>query len=40
VNFFKIKGSFLAQVGSPVKIPGVMIAKDIETLVKMLTEKK
>ncbi|OFX34190.1 MAG: hypothetical protein A2X08_03545 [Bacteroidetes bacterium GWA2_32_17] len=36
----EVQGSFLAQVGSPVKIPGVMIAKDIETLVKMLTEKK
>jgi len=35
-----VKGSFLAQIGAPVKIPGVMIAKDVETLVKMLTEKK
>ncbi len=36
----EVQGSFLAQVGAPVKIPGVMIAKDVETLVKMLTEKK
>jgi len=36
----EVQGSFLAQIGAPVKIPGVMIAKDVETLVKMLTEKK
>ncbi len=36
----EVQGSFLAQIGSPVKIPGVKVAKDIETLVKLLTEKK
>lgn len=36
----EVQGSFLAQIGAPVKIPGVMIAKDVDTLVKMLTEKK
>lgn len=35
----EVKGSFLAQIGAPIKIPGVMIAKDTETLVKMLTGK-
>jgi hypothetical protein len=28
-----VKGSFLAQVGAPIKIPGVVIAKDIDGLV-------
>ncbi|MBI5541567.1 MAG: hypothetical protein HY951_16015 [Bacteroidia bacterium] len=36
----EVQGSFLAQIGAPVKIPGIMIAKDVQTLVKMLTEKK
>jgi len=36
----EVQGSFLAQIGAPVKIPGIMIAKDVPSLVKMLTEKK
>ena len=36
----EVQGSFLAQIGAPVKIPGIMIAKDVPTLIKMLTEKK
>jgi hypothetical protein len=28
-----VKGSFLAQVGAPIKIPGVVVAKDIDALV-------
>jgi len=35
-----VQGSFLAQVGAPVKIPGIVIAKDLESLVKMVNEKK
>jgi hypothetical protein len=27
-----VKGSFLAQVGAPIKIPGIVVAKDIESL--------
>ena len=29
----EVKGSFLAQVGAPIKIPGVVVAKDINSLV-------
>ena len=32
----EVKGSFLAQVGAPVKLPGVVIAKSIEELKKQL----
>jgi hypothetical protein len=35
-----VQGSFLAQVGAPIKIPGVVIAKDLESLVKMINEGK
>lgn len=35
----EVQGSFLAQIGAPVKIPGIMVAKDVETLIKMLTGK-
>ncbi len=35
-----VQGSFLAQVGAPIKIPGVVIAKDLESLVKMVNEGK
>lgn len=36
----EVQGSFLAQVGAPVKLPGVLIAKDIDSLLKMMAEKK
>ena len=32
----EVQGSFVAQVGAPVKLPGVAIAKDVEALLKML----
>ncbi len=32
----EVQGSFLAQVGAPVDIPGIVIAKDIESLVKSI----
>lgn len=35
----EVKGSFLAQVGSPVKLPGVKIAKDIDSLIKAVSTK-
>ncbi|MFL5752387.1 MAG: LipL32 family surface lipoprotein [Bacteroidia bacterium] len=35
----EVQGSFLAQVGAPVDLPGVAIAKDIEAL-KAATKKK
>jgi hypothetical protein len=28
----EVKGTFLAQIGSPVKLPGVIITRDIEEL--------
>lgn len=36
----EVQGSFLAQVGAPIKIPGIIIARDLDTLVKMINEKK
>ena len=35
-----VQGSFLAQVAAPISIPGVVIAKDLESLVKMIQEGK
>jgi hypothetical protein len=35
----EVQGSFLAQVGSPVKLPGVQIAKDMDSLMKAVTGK-
>jgi hypothetical protein len=32
----EVQGSFLAQVGAPVDIPGIVIAKDLTTLTKMI----
>ena len=36
----EVKGTFVAQVGAPVKIPGIIIAKDLDTLVKKIKESK
>jgi hypothetical protein len=36
----EVQGSFMAQVGAPIKIPGIVIAADLETLVKMVNEGK
>jgi hypothetical protein len=36
----EVQGSFIAQLGAPIKLPGVVIAKDLETLVKLITERK
>lgn len=35
----EVQGSFIAQVGSPVKLPGVKIAKDIDSLIKAINTK-
>ena len=35
----EVQGGFLAQVGSPVKLPGVQIAKDLESLSKAVSGK-
>ncbi|HMT30942.1 MAG TPA: LipL32 family surface lipoprotein, partial [Bacteroidia bacterium] len=35
----EVQGSFLAQVGAPVKLPGVQIAKDLESLSKAVSGK-
>lgn len=35
----EVQGSFLAQVGAPVKIPGIKIATDMESLMKAATGK-
>jgi hypothetical protein len=35
----EVQGSFLAQIGSPVKLPGVQIATDLDTLSKLVTTK-
>jgi len=32
----EVQGSFVAQVGAPVKLPGVAIAKDVDALLKMV----
>lgn len=32
----EVKGGFLAQVGAPVKLPGVGIASNLEDLVKQV----
>jgi hypothetical protein len=34
----EVQGSFIAQVGAPVKIPGVQIAKDLESLSKAVAK--
>ncbi|HBF89196.1 MAG TPA: hypothetical protein DDX39_11190 [Bacteroidales bacterium] len=36
----EVQGSFMAQVGAPVKLPGVAVAKDVDSLVKLLKEAK
>lgn len=36
----EVQGSFYAQVGAPVKLPGVAIAKDLESLVKKMEERE
>jgi len=36
----QVNGTFVAQVGAPIKIPGVVIAKDLETLAKMIKAAK
>ena len=33
----EVQGSFIAQIGAPVKIPGIVVAKDVETLLKMIS---
>jgi hypothetical protein len=35
----EVQGSFLAQVGAPVKLPGVQVAQDLESLEKAVTAK-
>ncbi|MBL0342361.1 MAG: Lipl32 family lipoprotein [Bacteroidetes bacterium] len=35
----EVQGSFVAQVGSPVKLPGVQIAQNMESLMKAVTGK-
>jgi hypothetical protein len=30
----EVQGSFLAQIGAPVKLPGVKVARDLESLSK------
>jgi len=35
----EVKGGFLAQIGSPIKIPGVMIAKNLDSLKAYLGTK-
>ncbi len=35
----EVQGSFLAQIGAPVKLPGVQIAKDLESLEKAVAGK-
>lgn len=35
----EVQGGFLAQVGAPVKLPGVQIAKDLESLAKAVSGK-
>jgi hypothetical protein len=36
----EVQGSFIAQVGAPIKLPGVAIAKTIDELSTKVTEKK
>jgi hypothetical protein len=36
----EVQGSFIAQIGSPIKLPGTLIAKDLESLKKALDSKK
>lgn len=36
----EVQGSFLAQVGAPIKLPGVCIAKDLESLVKLMEARE
>ena len=36
----EVKGTFLAQIGSPVKIPGIVMAKTIEELNQLISEGK
>jgi hypothetical protein len=35
-----VNGSFLAQIGSPIKLPGVKIAQTIDELIKATAETK
>lgn len=35
-----VKGSFIAQVGAPIKIPGVIVSRSIDDIIKQLEEKK
>jgi hypothetical protein len=32
----EVKGTFIAQVAAPIKIPGVLVEKDIDTIIKKL----
>ena len=34
----EVKGTFLAQIGAPIKLPGVVIEKDIEKLIELTTK--
>jgi hypothetical protein len=36
----QVNGTFVAQVGAPVKIPGIVIAKDLDTLLKKIKAGK
>lgn len=36
----EVQGSFYAQIGAPVKLPGVALAKDLESLVKKMEERE
>jgi hypothetical protein len=36
----EVQGSFVAQIGAPIKLPGVVVAKDLESMVKMMDAKK
>jgi hypothetical protein len=35
----EVQGSFIAQVGAPVKLPGVQVSKDLESLMKAVQGK-
>ncbi|HBX51467.1 MAG: hypothetical protein A2275_04355 [Bacteroidetes bacterium RIFOXYA12_FULL_35_11] len=36
----EVQGSFMAQIGAPIKLPGVVVAKDIDSLLKIWEEKE
>lgn len=36
----EVKGSFIAQVGAPIKIPGVIVSRSIDDIIKQLEAKK